>query len=107
MGEKKRSDQIYHSDKVLGQLFDQVERAGFEPAYTAPFDKRILDAFELDSPALEDAAALKKEYDSQVQRIMAQHAIKSEFEVWSTFVMEHNNGNDFKFHEEIGRVSTT
>ena len=107
MGEKKRPDQLYTSSKVLGQLYDQVERAGFEPAYTAPFNERIIHAFAQSQQALEDARALKKEYDGQIQRIMAQHAIRNEFEVWSTFVMEHNNANDYKFHEEIGRVANT
>ncbi|KAG8534231.1 uncharacterized protein KY384_001075 [Bacidia gigantensis] len=106
MEKKKPPEKIYHSDKVLGQLYDQVERAGFEPAYSAPFDQRIIQAFKLSQQTLQDAASLKRQYDAQVQRIMAQHAVKSEFEVWSTFVMEHNNANDYKFHEEIGRVSS-
>jgi hypothetical protein len=40
-------------------------------------------------------------------RIMAQHDIKSEFEVWSTFVMHHGGANDYKFHEENGGIAHT
>ena len=37
---------------------------------------------------------------------MAKLEIKTEFEVWSNFVLAHNKPNgDFKFHEEIGQVS--
>ncbi|KAL8703479.1 MAG: hypothetical protein Q9201_003353 [Fulgogasparrea decipioides] len=102
----KPKDNIYHSRKVLGQLFDQVERVDFIPVFGTPFDIRILRAYDIEPKLLEDAAVLKRQYEAAMRRIMAQHAIQTEFEVWSTFVMSHSKAsNDYKFHEEIGRIS--
>ena len=103
--EPKRKEP-YHSRKVLGKLYDQIERISFEPELSAPFDKRILDAYCLDEQMLSDARELKKMYDVAMRKIMAQHDIKTEFEVWSTFVLHHFNQNgDYKFHEVIGQLS--
>lgn len=104
----KSPDQIYHSKKILGKLYDRVERVDFIPTFEAPFDERILRAYRLDTGILEDAAYLKSEYDAAMQRIMAQHQIKTEFEVWSTFVLHHaQERGDFKFHEVVGELSST
>ena len=102
----KKPYQIYTSKKVLGQLYDQVERIDFVPAFTAPFDTRILQAHPLDENILQSAREIKEEYDAHMRRIMAQHEIKTEFEVWSTFVLQHSStSNDFKYHEQIGEIS--
>ena len=102
----KQQRQIYTSRKVLGQLYDQVERIDFVPAFTAPFDKRILQAYTLDASILESAREIKEEYDAHMRRIMAQQEIKTEFEVWSTFVLQHSStSNAFKYHEQIGEIS--
>ena len=96
---------IYISEKILGQLYDLVERADFVPAYSAPFDRRILDAFSHDSTVLDQARHLKREYDASMLRIMAQLEIKTEFEIWSCFVMSHSNVvTDFKLHERISAL---
>ena len=103
----KPKDQQYTSHKILGKLYDQVERVDFVPAFNNPFDKRILLAYKLDTQILRDAAGLKSEYDAAMRRIMAQHDIRTEFEVWSTFVLHHSNqSKDYKFHEEIGQLSS-
>jgi len=104
--EHKPAEQIYHSKKVLGQLYDQVDRVDFVPTFDKPFDKRILNAYKVSPEMLKDAAEVKLRYDAAMRRIMAQHEIKTEFEVWSTFVMQHSNDfRDYKFHEEIGNLS--
>lgn len=104
--EHKPVEQIYHSKKVLGQLYDQVDRVDFVPIFDRPFDERILNAYNVSPDMLKDAAEVKVRYDAAVRRIMAQHEIKTEFEVWSTFVMQHSNDfRDYKFHEEIGNLS--
>ena len=103
----QRKENIYISRKVLGQLYDQVERVDFVPAYTDRFDDRILCAYELDGTLLHSAGEIKQEYDAHLRRIMAQHDIHTEFEVWSTFVLEHSRiTNDYKFHEQIGQISS-
>ena len=103
---KKRKDQFYVSHKILGQLYDQIEKIDFSPDFSAPFDRRILDAYDIPSPLLATAHHIKKEYDAAIRRIMAKLDIKTEFEVWSNFVLAHNKPNgDFKFHEEIGQLS--
>lgn len=103
----KPKEQVYISKKVLGQLYDQVEMVDFVPEYSAPFDKRILEAYDVSDKLLNDATEAKAQYDAAMHRIMAQHEIATEFEVWSTFVMHHANiSKDFKFHEELGEIST-
>ena len=102
----KQQHQIYTSKKVLGQLYDQVERIDFVPAFAAPFDTRILRAYTLDESILQSAREIKEEYDAHMRRIMAQQEIKTEFEVWSTFVLQHSStSNSFKYHEQIGEIS--
>ena len=102
----KPKEQIYVSKKVLGQLYDQVERVDFVPAFDYPFDPRILNAYRLEAKTIEDAAKLKRQYDAAMRRIMAQHDIATEFEVWATFVLHHaNQSKDYKFHEEMGEIS--
>ena len=102
----KTKEQTYISQRVLGRLYDQVERVDFVPAFSASFDKRILDAYDLDEELLQSARNLKMEYDAAMHRIMAQHEIRTEFEVWSTFVLHHaGDSKDYKFHEVIGELS--
>lgn len=102
----KQQHQIYTSKKVLGQLYDQVERIDFVPAFAAPFDTRILQAYTLDETILQSAHEIKEEYDAHMRRIMAQQEIRTEFEVWSTFVLQHSStSNSFKYHEQIGEIS--
>ncbi|KAF2090058.1 RdRP-domain-containing protein, partial [Saccharata proteae CBS 121410] len=103
---KVERNRYYHSNKVLGQLYDQVKQESFKPLYDAQFDSRILNAFELDEKILNKAQELKASYDEAIRRIMAQHGIRSEFEVWSTFVLEHNaEAKEYGFAELIGQVS--
>lgn len=104
----KNKDQIYHSKKILGKLYDQVERVDFVPDFEAPFNERILQAYELDTKMLQDAADLKSEYDEAMHRVMAQHQIETEFEIWSTLVLHHaREKGDFKFHEIVGEIANT
>ena len=104
---EKQRDNVYISRKILGKLYDQVERVDFQPAIGLPFDSRILTAYSLDPAQIKLASELKKHYDRDLLRIMAQHEISTEFEVWSTFVLHHSNEHkDFKFHEIIGELST-
>ncbi|KAI9719198.1 MAG: hypothetical protein M1828_006291 [Chrysothrix sp. TS-e1954] len=99
-------EQIYQSNKVLGKMYDAVMRIDFDPIYDLEFDERILTAFEPDLKTILDASQLKMQYDSAMRRIMAQHDIATEFEVWSTFCMQHAKlSNDYKFHEELGRLA--
>ncbi|KAF2790111.1 RdRP-domain-containing protein [Melanomma pulvis-pyrius CBS 109.77] len=98
-------NQIYKSKKILGMLYDQVKLVDFQPQYDGAFDNRILDAFELDEAILNKAVDLKDLYDSSLRRLMAKHAIRTEFEAWSVFVLSHNQeGRDYTFAEEFGGV---
>ena len=103
----KPAEAVYVSKKVLGQLYDMVELVNFSPEYETPFDSRILGAHCLDETILSEATEMKAEYDDAIKRIMAQHAIGTEFEVWSLFVLSHNfEKKDFTFAEELGRVTS-
>ena len=104
----EKKGRSYKSEKVLGQLYDRIELVDFTPDYESAFDSRILDAYTLEDEVLQAAAEIKSRYDTAMLRIMAQHAIASDFEVWSTFVMHHaNQSRDFKFHEEIGQIASS
>ncbi|KAI9368815.1 RNA dependent RNA polymerase-domain-containing protein [Aspergillus egyptiacus] len=99
---------LYRSGKILGQLYDAVERIDFVPNLELDFDRRILDCHvEIAEGMYTFARDLKAEYDTAMRRIMAQHEIKTEFEVWSTFVLSHSNmSKDYKFHEDMGAISS-
>jgi RNA-dependent RNA polymerase len=80
----------YHSKKILGQLYDAVGRIDFGPNIEMDFDKRILNCnVEVHDAIYGFARRLKDEYDIAIRRITAQHEIKTEFEVWLTFVLSH------------------
>lgn len=104
----KSQEQIYRSKKILGQLYDAVDRIEFEPKTRGSFDVRILESnIEVSDELMQRALETKVRYDLEMRRTMTQHQIKTEFEVFSTFVMSHANlSNDFKFHEELGRISS-
>lgn len=98
----------YRSRKVLGKLYDAVEKVNFEPKYDLSFDSRIINTMRLSEALYQHVKILKASYDESMRQIMAQHKIKTEFEVWTTFVLDHSKkSNDFKFHEEIGGISST
>lgn len=104
MGQKDRE---YRSHKVLGQLYDMVGRVDFVPVWEMPFDKRVLEAYDIEQMPPETISKikqLKSEYDDAIRRIMAQHDIRTEFEVFTAFVMFHNfEKRDYNFAEELGR----
>ncbi|KAK1054154.1 hypothetical protein LTR74_016018 [Friedmanniomyces endolithicus] len=98
----------YHSRRVLGRLYDEVQRVPFLPAWDQPFDSRILSAYQLNQGLLDDAREIKMLYDEAVRRIMAQHSIQSEFEIWTTFILGHSQeDNDYKLAERLGETVTT
>lgn len=106
----------YVSQKILGQLYDMASHidAHSKPPFWSPlespkFDKRVLNSgIEVDEELLSFATNLKTQYDADMRRIMAQHEIKTELEVWSTFVLSHSEmTKDYKFHEDIGRISSS
>ncbi|KAF2400341.1 RdRP-domain-containing protein [Trichodelitschia bisporula] len=98
-------EQQYHSKTVLGKLYDAVERVSFTPVYDTPFDGRILEAYKLDQKTLDAAGSVKIRYDASVRRVMAQHGVETEFEIFSAFVLSHNTERqDYTFAEELGRI---
>jgi RNA-dependent RNA polymerase len=102
----KPKDATYHSEKILGQLYDKVDSVDFIPQYQEPFDRRILRAYKLDNAILKSCRQIKSKYDTAMRRIMAQQEIRTEFEVWSTFVLSRPRvGTDYKVQEEMARYS--
>jgi RNA-dependent RNA polymerase len=103
---EKKGGKEYRSHKILGKLYDKVERVKFVPNYRGKFDDRVLNAVTPSAAVLDQTDELKRNYDASLRRIMAQHEIRTEFEIWSTFVLNHSKASrDFKFHEEIGNLS--
>ncbi|KAG9247412.1 RNA dependent RNA polymerase-domain-containing protein [Calycina marina] len=102
----KRKDQIYTSHKILGQLYDKVESVNFTPQYQEPFDIRILRAYKLEDSMLKIVRQTKNQYDTAMRRAMAQHEIRTEFEVWTTFILSKPRvGSDYKIQETMAVVS--
>jgi RNA-dependent RNA polymerase len=98
----------YTSEKILGQLYDLVRKDNFTPEYASPFDKRILEAFDHNEDVFAKAEAIECGYDGRIRRIMAQHDIDTEFEIWSAFVMKHNlDKKYYTFAEELGTLMAT
>lgn len=107
----KPANKIYHSRKVLGQLYDAIEKVNFNPHLSTPFDSRVLDCEpklkNLSEGFMAYARVAKVEYDSAMRRIMAQYDITTEFEVWSSWVLSHNSlCRDYNLHEDLGRISS-
>ncbi|KAK4102128.1 RdRP-domain-containing protein [Parathielavia hyrcaniae] len=102
---EKAKAKSYRSTGVLGKLYDMVDRTVFDSRenYTLPFDDRILKQYQLDHAMLKEARKLKTQYDIAVCRIMGQLEIRTEFEVWTTFVMSKPRvGTDYKVQERVG-----
>src|ERR1700753_793868 len=59
---ERKGKEPYHSTRILGQLYDMVEREDFHPELATSFDHRILNAYELKNDKLEKARQLKSEY---------------------------------------------
>lgn len=102
----KAKSKVYTSHRVLGKLYDEVKKEPFHAAWDMPFDERILTALEPSHQMLNDAKEIKALYDEAIRRIMAQHGIKTEFEVFTTFVLEHHQEiGDYKFAETMGEMT--
>ncbi|KAK3710235.1 hypothetical protein LTR37_010456 [Vermiconidia calcicola] len=96
---------IYQSKKIIGKLYDMVQRVDFIPAWDLAFDKRILNAYQIGEEPLSAAREAKEHYDEDVCRVMAKFEVKSEFEVWTTFALEHSDDmQDYKFAETLGEA---
>ena len=101
-----KTGKTYKSITVLGKLYDRVELVDFTPDYESSFSEKILAAYTLDEDLLHAAKDIKARYDEAIRRIMSQHDIETDCEVWSTFVMKHaSTSGDFKFHETIGNAA--
>ncbi|KAL2257485.1 hypothetical protein VTK26DRAFT_109 [Humicola hyalothermophila] len=103
--EKPRA-KSYHSTSVLGKLYDMVHSEGFDNSenHRLPFDDRILKRFQLGNDLLKEARKIKSQYDIAMRRIMGQLEIRTEFEVWTAFVMSKPRvGTDYKVQEKVGR----
>ncbi|KAK6430725.1 hypothetical protein LTR95_013116 [Oleoguttula sp. CCFEE 5521] len=105
---ERKDKRSYRSRKILGKLYDEVDCVPFVPAWDNPFDTRILTAYTLSRTLLASVREVRTLYDESIHRIMTQHGIASEFEVWTTFVLDHNHeSRDYKIAEELGETVAT
>ncbi|RYC59378.1 hypothetical protein CHU98_g6828 [Xylaria longipes] len=95
----------YHSDNVLGQLYDVVRKVEFHPNYNGAFDGRIIRRFALTDDVLRKARIIRRQHDRALMKIMNQREIGTEFEVWSTFVLTKPCvGSDYQMQETMGPI---
>jgi RNA-dependent RNA polymerase len=101
--EKKQS---YISKKALGAVYDRVIKQSiqFRPDWDLAFDQRILNRFQLDNAMLKDARQIKGQYDAAVRRILSQHNLDTEFELYTSWAMSKPAiGSDYKRQEDLGK----
>lgn len=81
----------YKSTSACGQLFDRVDLVAFVPRVDNPFDRRVLTFYtDLPNNLLLQAKKIKGAYDSAIDRIMNQYEIQTEFEVCTSFILQHS-----------------
>lgn len=98
--------QKYTSKNALGAIYDRVIKQSieFRPDWENAFDKRILNRFQLDTTMLKSARQIKGQYDAAVRRILSQHNLDNEFELYTSWAMSKPAvGSDYKRQEELGR----
>ncbi|KAI8722183.1 RNA-dependent RNA polymerase [Fusarium sp. LHS14.1] len=98
--------QQYHSDKALGVIYDKVVNKAkviqFNPIWDSPFDDRITKKYKLNNELLKAARKVKSQYDTAVRRLLSQHDLKTEFELWTGFAMSKPAvGTDYKLQESL------
>ncbi len=100
--EKRNS---YRSRKALGQLYDRVahEDTGFQPRCEDIFDRRVIQKYEHSETTLAEAKEIKAQYDFAVRRLLKQHRVGTEFELYSGWAMSRPAvGSDYKRQEVLG-----
>ncbi|KAI0183636.1 RNA dependent RNA polymerase [Xylaria flabelliformis] len=101
----EKPSKSYHSNTVLGQLYDVVRKVEFRPDYNNTFDERILRRFVLTDDILTKARIIKRQHDRALRKIMNQREIGTEFEVWSTFILTKPRvGSDYQMQETMGPI---
>ena len=101
--EKRKS---YHSVKVLGAIYKKVARepSQFQPDLGHAFDQRVLERFQVEEEVLQAARTIKAQYDTAVTRLLVQHSLGTEFELWTAFALGRPVvGSDYKRQEDLGR----
>ncbi|RDA91943.1 hypothetical protein CP533_1312 [Ophiocordyceps camponoti-saundersi (nom. inval.)] len=94
----------YTSRKALGLIYDKLvkQTVRFRPDWEHAFDRRILSKFELDEDTLSKARRLKAEYDISVRRVLTQHGVATEFELYTSWAMSAPAvGTDYKRQEQL------
>lgn len=107
---ERRNENCYPSRKALGKLYDRTSKQDieFRPDWDESFDQRILSRVRLDEDILQSARAIKEQYDTSVRRVLRQHNVETEFELWTGFAMSKPvNGTDYKRAEELGSAYET
>lgn len=101
---EKRSS--YVSTRALGVIFNKVVKrtVEFQPDWQTAFDQRIITRFDLDQDTLDRARSVKTQYDICVRRVLAQHDVATEFELYTTWAMTTpETENQYKRQETLGR----
>ncbi|KAI1379993.1 RNA dependent RNA polymerase-domain-containing protein [Hypoxylon crocopeplum] len=105
---EKPPHKTYHSNKILGKLYDQVAKIDFKPNLGGAFDERLLRRYALKDDLLKTVRMIKRQYDRAMLQIMNQHDVETEFEVWSTFILTRPRvGSEYKRQESMDPVITS
>ena len=100
--------QCYHSEKIIGQLYDEVQTIDFKPILGQAFDNRVRDLYEKDDERDKVIREIKVEYDAALRRIMAQFEIETECELWTAFLLTHSNSvKEYELQTKVGTLVTS
>ncbi|KAI1106006.1 RdRP-domain-containing protein [Jackrogersella minutella] len=104
---EKKSKQTYHSNKILGRLYDQVAKVDFRPKLDGDFDPRILRRYAMKEETLKTIRMIKRQHDKGMKQIMNLHDIETEFEAWSTLTLSKPRvGSEYRRQETMEPVMT-
>jgi hypothetical protein len=92
----------YHSESVLGKIYDRITEFEFTP----DTDARLNEALLVDGHELyhDEARRVKREYDEAVLSVMNQFGIATEWEAVSGWIVQFNtllSKRDFHLREQV------
>lgn len=105
---EKNPRSTYRSEKALGKIYDKVVQRSlkmeFHTDWEDDFDQRILHRCDANDAVMDTVRSIKAQYDTSVRRILSQHSLGTEFELWTSFAMSRPAaGSDYKRSEDLGR----
>ncbi|KAI9594184.1 RNA dependent RNA polymerase-domain-containing protein [Syncephalis fuscata] len=99
---EKSDKPMYHSETVLGKIYDAITLEEFKPDDNAQIDERMLaNGYEI---FLKEARILKHDYDQAIDGVMKQFGIATEWEAISGWVIQFQDAfqrRDYHLRQQV------